>query len=89
MPEISRFLGIVIMMYANDHNPPHFHVLYNGQDALITIQHLSLMEGDLPVRILRLVKEWAAMHQQELKIIWDLLHEKKRFNKIEPLAKGK
>jgi hypothetical protein len=88
MPEISRFWGIVIMMYANDHNPPHFHALYNGHDSLITIQNLSLMEGKLPSRIIRLVKEWAALHQEELMENWNLLHEKKRFIKIAPLAQG-
>lgn len=38
MPELSRFLGIIIAMYSNDHNPPHFHVLYNEYDAEIEIK---------------------------------------------------
>ncbi|GHU94031.1 hypothetical protein FACS189479_06250 [Spirochaetia bacterium] len=85
MPEISRFLGIIIGMYVDDHNPPHFHVYYNEYDALITIRNLIIMEGDLPARIFRLVKEWALLHQQELMEDWDLLHRTATFNKIAPL----
>jgi hypothetical protein len=48
MPEISRFLGIVITMYFNDHNPPHFHVRYEEYRALIGIEPLELREGQLP-----------------------------------------
>jgi hypothetical protein len=86
MPEISRFLGIVISMFIEDHNPPHFHVSYNEYEALLTIQHLTVMEGDLPSRVLRLVTEWAALHQQELMENWDLLHHSKKSNKIAPLV---
>jgi hypothetical protein len=85
VPEISRFLGIIISMYIDDHNPPHFHATYNEYEALITIQHLTVMEGDLPSRVLRLVKEWAALHQRELMEDWDLLHYSKKFFKIAPL----
>ena len=48
MPEISRFLGIVITMYFNDHNPPHFHVRYEEYRALVGIEPLELREGRLP-----------------------------------------
>jgi len=48
MPELSRFLGITIAMYYNDHNPPHFHVLYNEYDAEIEISNLTILEGKLP-----------------------------------------
>ena len=58
MPEISRFLGIVITMYFNDHNPPHFHVRYEDFRALVGIEPLELGEGQLPPRVLGLVMEW-------------------------------
>lgn len=45
MPEISRFLGIVIRMYFNDHNPPHFHVEYNEFEASVLIETLGILEG--------------------------------------------
>jgi hypothetical protein len=47
MPEISRFFGIIVQMYCNDHEPPHFHVRYSGQKALIAIETLALLRGHL------------------------------------------
>jgi hypothetical protein len=55
MPELSRFLGISILMYFDDHNPPHFHVRYNDDRALVSIEELKVLEGHLPARILGLV----------------------------------
>jgi hypothetical protein len=86
MPEISRFLGIVITMYFNDHNPPHFHVRYENFRALVGIDPLELREGELPTRVLALVIEWAEMHQAELRGNWTTLAEKGIFNKIDPLV---
>ena len=57
MPEISRFFGIVIQMYFNEHNPPHFHVQYNEYRAALLIESLGVMEGKLPVKVLSLVVE--------------------------------
>jgi hypothetical protein len=48
MPEISRFYGIIIRMFYNDHNPPHFHVIYQEDEALIEITALEILEGNLP-----------------------------------------
>lgn len=55
MPEISRFFGIVIKMFFDDHNPPHFHAFYGEDQALIDIRHLSSFAGGLPPRALGLV----------------------------------
>ena len=71
MPEISRFLGIIITMNFSEHNPPHFHVRYNEYEAAIRIDNLGLLIGDLPPKIFGLVAEWAKMHQTELKECWD------------------
>ena len=57
MPEISRFFGITVQMYYNDHEPPHFHVRYSGQKALIDIATLGLLRGSLSPRALGLVTE--------------------------------
>jgi hypothetical protein len=57
MPEISRFYGIVIKMFFDDHNPPHFHAQYSGQEAVIDIRTLALISGRLPARALGLVAE--------------------------------
>lgn len=86
MPEISRFLGIVIRMYLLEHNPPHFHAHYNEHEAVIAIDTLEIMEGKLPPRVLGLVIEWAELHQEELAENWKRLRETGEFAKIEPLA---
>jgi hypothetical protein len=82
MPEICRFLGIVICMYFDDHNPPHFHVRYNEYRAVLTIQTLNLLDGRLPARVRGLVEEWAELHQAELLAMW----ESKDFHRIDPLV---
>jgi hypothetical protein len=64
VPEISRFLGIIIAMYYKEHNPPHFHVRYNEYKATISIQNLALLDGKLPPKVLGLVIEWASIYQQ-------------------------
>ncbi len=79
MPEISRFLGIVITMYFNDHNPPHFHVRYEESRALVGIEPLELREGQLPPRVLGLVMEWGEMHQSELMENWTTLAKVGKF----------
>ena len=85
MPELSRFLGIVIAMYFNDHNPPHFHVLYNEYDAEIEIRNFTVLNGKLPARVLGLAMEWAELHKDELMENWNLLQEGKTYKKIKPL----
>ena len=70
MPELCRFYGIVIRMYFNDHGPPHFQALYGGQEALVEIDSLAVMQGQLPPRAHGLVVEWASLHQAELREAW-------------------
>ncbi len=85
MPEISRFFGIVIAMYYDDHAPPHFHVRYGGQKAIIAIQSLSLTRGSLAPRVFGMVMEWASYHQTELFDNWDLARRQAPLKKIAPL----
>lgn len=72
MPEVSRFFGIVIRIFFNDHEPAHFHVVYGNHEALIEIESLDLFRGELPRRALGLVLEWASLHQDELRRDWEL-----------------
>ncbi len=72
MPEISRFFGIVIKMFYNDHLPAHFHAEYGEHEALIEIDTLAVYRGALPRRALALVLEWAALHRTQLKQDWEL-----------------
>lgn len=85
MPEISRFLGIIIAMYYNDHNPPHFHARYNNYQATISIENLALTEGTLPPKVLGIVMEWASIHKTELLQNWKLAKEMEPLNPIKPL----
>jgi hypothetical protein len=85
MPEISRFFGIIIAMYHNDHTPPHFHVRYAGQKAIVAIAPLVLLRGRLSPRVLGMVMEWASLHQDELLADWELARQQAPLNKIAPL----
>ncbi len=85
MPEICRFYGIVIKMFFDDHLPSHFHAEYGSFEALIEIDTLAVIAGKLPPRALGLVMEWAALHQEELLLLWQNAKELKPLRKIEPL----
>ena len=85
MPEISRFLGIVIKMFFDDHFPPHFHAEYGDANALIDIRTLSVFSGRLPPRVMGLVIEWATLHQQELLTDWARAQTQQTLEKIAPL----
>ena len=85
MPEVSRFYGIIIAMYYNEHSPPHFHARYGEEQAVIEIQSLRVLTGQLSPRALGLVVEWASQHQEELMENWHLTREDKAPRKIEPL----
>ena len=67
MPEICRFLGIVVRMQYGDHSPPHFHAVYGSAEAVYRIDDLTALEGRLPPRVHGLVSEWASLHQTELR----------------------
>jgi hypothetical protein len=87
MPQISYFLGVIIRMFYRDHNPPHFHAIYGDYEALIDIQKNEIISGTLPPRVLGLVVEWTALHQDELMINWERSKNKEELLKIEPLVK--
>ncbi|HPA45097.1 MAG TPA: DUF4160 domain-containing protein [bacterium] len=86
MPEISRFLGIVIAMYFKEHAPPHFHAKYGGHRAAFSIHDLRLVEGSLPPRIVALVLEWAFQHREELMENWKRVERREELQRIEPLV---
>ena len=76
---------MVIAMYYNDHAPPHFHVRYAQQRAVIGIDPITVLEGQLSQRARALILEWAAQHQAELMTDWDLARQQAPLNKIDPL----
>ena len=85
MPELCRFFGIIIRMYYNDHDPPHFHAVYGENEALIEIDTLAVVRGELPRRALALVVEWAVLHRNELRRDWDLTRSGQTPAPIAPL----
>jgi hypothetical protein len=86
MPEISRFLGIVVAMYYKEHAPPHFHAKYGGQRAAFSVSDLRLIEGRLPPRVTGLVLEWASQHQEELLENWFRVERQVPLRDIAPLV---
>ena len=85
MPEISRFLEIIIYTYFKDHNPPHFHVKYENYEASINIKDLKIINGNLPPRIFGFVVEWSMIHKEELLDNWRAIIDLKSPKKIQPL----
>ena len=84
MPEISRFLGIVIRMYYREHNPPHFHAEYGEYEITVQIRS-GVIEGRFPKRALNAVMEWHEKNKDALLENWQLAEEGEPLNKIEPL----
>ena len=85
MPEISRFFGVIVRMYYDDHNPPHLHAEHQGNKALLDFRG-NILKGDLRSRTaLRLLREWIDLHVSELEENWDLARARRDLNKIAPL----
>lgn len=85
MPTISMFYGIIISMFYDDHDPPHFHAKYAEFKGIIDIQQLNMIKGNLPRRAVELILDWAELHQAELLTDWHLCKQKQIPHDIEPL----
>lgn len=85
MPEISRFFGLIVRMYFNDHAPPHLHAEYQGKKVLVDFQG-NVLRGNLGSRTaLRLLREWIDMHVAELQQDWELARAGRDLRNINPL----
>lgn len=84
MPELSRFLGIVIGMFYREHGRPHFHAVYGEYEVTVEIE-TGVVTGRFPRRAVGLVLEWAALHRDELLKNWELAREKQPLRRIAPL----
>ncbi|SPE27459.1 conserved hypothetical protein [Acidobacteriia bacterium SbA2] len=84
MPEISRFLGIVIGVFYSEHGVPHFHAVYGEHEISVEIE-TGTVRGEFPPRALRLVLEWADLHKLELISNWELARRGRPLKHIEPL----
>jgi hypothetical protein len=85
MPRISEFFGIAIYMYPLDHNPPHFHARYAGEEGVFEIATLQVITGNLPRRAVAIVTEWGLLHQPELRREWERARRGQPLEAIEPL----
>lgn len=85
MPEVSRFFGIIIRMYSDEHNPPHFHAEYSGMIATFSIETGVMIQGDFPSKQAALVTAWAIIHKPQLIENWNELAEGMGAKKIQPL----
>lgn len=85
MPEISRFYGIVIKMFHNDPQPPHFHAERGGDQMIVAIETLGVIAGSLLPRATGLVMEWASQHQDELRHVWEQARNQEPLDQVEPL----
>ncbi len=86
MPLISEFFGIKIFMYWDEHAPPHFHVQYGKNSALVSIKDAVVIKGSLPSRQLKLVLAWCTLHEDDLLNNWDSAARHGELHAISPLS---
>lgn len=84
MPEISRFLGIVIYIFSDEHNPPHFHAKYGEFTISVEIES-GITKGNFPKKALNAVRKWLKINQKELLEDWKLAAKGEPLKKIKPL----
>ena len=86
MPRVSEFYGIAVYLYYADHNPPHFHAIYGGQQVEVAIQTGEVLAGALPKRAFRLVSEWRETYRDELLADWERARRGQLLTPIPPLS---
>lgn len=82
------FYGIIISMYYLDnkqHNLPHIHVKYQGEEAVVSIIDGQILEGTLKTNKMKLVQAWIEIHNEELMADWTLAINGETIFKIDPL----
>lgn len=84
MPEISRFLGIVIYIFSDEHNPPHFHAKYGEFTISVEIES-GITKGNFPKKALNAVRKWLKIHKSEILEDWQLAVKGEPLKKIKPL----
>ena len=88
MPTISMFYGIIVYLYFIDnkqHNTPHIHVKFQEDEAVISIPHGDVLEGNLPKPKMKLLQAWIELHKDELVADWELAVSGQQPYKIDPL----
>jgi hypothetical protein len=85
MPILSTFFGIIVRIFHGDHNPPHIHVEYAEDEAIIEIKSGRMLDGKLPPRAKKLIEEWRKMHVKDLEKAWTDASANKMPTRIAPL----
>jgi hypothetical protein len=85
VPTIAYFLGISVRMFFNDHDPPHFHVTYQGYRARVSIADGDVIDGKVPTAVARILKEWTALRHKELMRNWVACRTDGQVERIEGL----
>ncbi|MBF0201900.1 MAG: DUF4160 domain-containing protein [Desulfamplus sp.] len=85
MPIVSRFFGILIALYWEDHAPPHFHAKYSEDEAMIDIRSGEVIRGSMPRRALSMINEWRQLHESDLLSNWENSQKRKPLSYIDPL----
>ena len=88
MPALPTFYGIIVYMYFMDnkqHNLPHIHVKYQGQEVIVSIPEGEVLEGSIPSSKMKLLRAWVEIHRDELVADWELAVSGEQPYKIEPL----
>ena len=85
MPIISAFFGMLIKLYHNDHNPPHLHVQYGEYEAVVAIGTGEILQGRLPPRVHKLLREWLRARREEVTKAWRDAREMRQPRRVKPL----
>lgn len=85
MPTVSTFRGIKVYINWHNHMPPHFHAVYGGEDVIVSIKDIEVIDGEMPSKQLKMLLGWAAFHQEELMENWELAQRNQELFSIEPL----
>ncbi len=78
------FYGIIISMYYDDHNPPHFHAQFDDFEAIFNFEG-EILTGDFPSGKKRLVAAWVEIHRDELAANWKLAKAGQALYRIDPI----
>jgi hypothetical protein len=85
VPIISIFFGIVVRMFYKEHEPPHFHAEYQGQEGKFDFNGRVTIGNIQSRTALRLIRQWAALHHADLEANWAKMKAGQPLDKIAPL----
>lgn len=76
MPTIQRFGSVSVRMYADDHRPPHFHIVGPDFQVLVRLSDLTVIAGEARANQIAEAMAWARAHREELALKWAELNER-------------